>query len=339
MSSQNITWGVLGTANIGRVAVIPAIQAAGRSTLLGVASRTPERAGSFADEVGIPRSYGSYAELLADDDISAVYIPLPNALHREWAINAARAGKHVLCEKPLAMDAAQCLEMDQAGKAAGVKMMEAFMYRFHPRTERVIEMVQSGSLGAVSTVESSFTFRLRHAENIRFSHALGGGALMDVGCYCVNVSRTMVGEEPSSVSAVAVPAPSGVEGRLTGFMSFPSGTTAHFDCSLLDERRERYLVAGEDGYVEVENAFLPGETDCDICEVRGRNNRTVHTVSGVNEYQLMVEHFTDCILNDSEPRYGVQEAAANMRAITALLASARSGGEPVVLRAERGKAL
>jgi predicted dehydrogenase len=326
MGSARIRWGVISTANIGRAAVNPAIQASSNGELVAVASRDAERARAFAKEHGIPHGLGSYEELLERDDIDAVYIPLPNSLHREWAIRAALAGKHVLCEKPLALDAAECLEMKGAADDAGVKLMEAFMYRFHPRTERVVEMLRAGRIGEVGAVRSTFTFRLRSLDNIRLDPDLGGGALMDVGCYCVNVSRTVMGEEPVEVQASARWTARGVDEALAGILRFPGGGMAHFDCALTLERAEAYEVAGADGQLRVAAAFLPGTGDVDIIEARGREGEQVHAVAGDDEYRLMVEHFADCVLHDRPPLYGAEEAAANMQVIEALYRSARAGG-------------
>jgi len=331
MSERRIRWGVLSTANIGRAAVNPAIQASSNGELVAVASRDGQRAKSFAAEHGIPQSFGSYEALLERDELDAVYIPLPNSLHREWAIRAAEAGKHVLCEKPLALDAAECAEMEAAARDHGVKLMEAFMYRFHPRTERVIELVRGGRIGDLGAVRSAFTFRLRSSENIRLDPDLGGGALMDVGCYCVNVSRTIVGEEPVSVQATASWTDRGVDEALAGMMRFAGGAVAHFDCALTLERSESYEVAGTEGQLSVPAAFLPGVGDVDIHEVRGREGASTERVQGADEYQRMVEHFADCVLSDREPRYPASEAAANMRVIAALYASARTGGAPVAV--------
>ena len=329
MSRDSVRWGVISTANIGRAAVNPAIQASSNGELIAVASRDGARAAAFAVDHGIPRSYDSYEALLEADDIDAVYIPLPNSMHREWTIRAARAGKHVLCEKPLALDEAECAAMQAAADEAGVKLMEAFMYRFHPRTERVIEMVRAGAIGDVGAIRSAFTFRLRSPDNIRLDPELGGGALMDVGCYCVNVSRTLAGEEPVRAAATARWTDRGVDEALTGVLHFPSGLTAHFDCALTLERSEAYEVAGTDGSLRVESAFLPGTADVVIQHHQGRDGTTEHPIDGVDEYRLMVEHFADCVLHDGEPRYGAAEAAANLRAIRALYESARSDGAPV----------
>jgi predicted dehydrogenase len=324
-----LRWGVLSTANIGRWAVNPAIQASSNGELVAVASRDDARSTEFARQWDIPVAYGSYEALLRDSSIDAVYIPLPNGLHREWTIRAAEAGKHILCEKPLACTEAECREMIRAAEANGVKLMEAFMYRFHPRTARVVEMVRNGVLGDLRAIRSAFTFRLTRRDNIRLDPDLGGGALMDVGCYCVNVSRTMAGAEPDRVQAVARMGDTGVDEELTGILTFPDGVVAHFDCSLTMERCEAYEVAGTDGFFRVPSAFLPGTDEAPIHEHRGRGEETVHRVEGVDEYRLMVEHFADCVLNDRSLRYPPEEAALNMRVIEALYASARQDGAPV----------
>ncbi len=321
-----LRWGVMSTANIGRWAVNPAIQASRNGRLVAVASRDEARARAFADAGGIPKVHGSYEALLDDPEIDAVYIPLPNSLHRDWTIRAAQAGKHVLCEKPLAMSAAECMEMDAAAREHGVKLMEAFMYRFHPRTEQVVAMVRNGALGTLASIHSAFTFRLKDLDNIRMRPELGGGSLMDVGCYCVNVSRTLAGGEPVAVQAIEIPASTGVDGRMVGTLRFGDDVVAQFDSALDLDRRETYEVAGSDAWIRVPAAFLPGTDDVYIHEHRGRNPAVDHRISGDDEYRLMVEHFADCVLLDRAMRYPATEAAANMRVIEALYRSARSGG-------------
>jgi predicted dehydrogenase len=318
----------LSTANIGRAAVIPAIRSSENGELVAVASREPERARTFASENHVPGSYGSYEALLEAEDVDAVYIPLPNSLHREWTVRAARAGKHVLCEKPLGLTALECEEMHRAAEKAGVRLMEAFMYRFHPRTELVQKLIADGVIGQLRGIQASFTFRLRRLDDIRLDPALGGGALMDVGCYCVNVARTLTGAEPFEVQAFADWAATGVDERMIGAMRFESGVLAQFDCALTLERRESYQAIGPDGHLRVDSAFLPGTADATIEEQRGRAGTTLHTVPGADEYRLMVEHFADCVLDGKPVRYPATEAAANLRVIEALYGSARNGGRP-----------
>ncbi|TFH60881.1 MAG: Gfo/Idh/MocA family oxidoreductase, partial [Gemmatimonadales bacterium] len=324
-------WGVLSTSNIGRIAVNPAIQASSNGELLAVASRTEPAAREFAAKGGIPEYFGSYEALLEDERIEAVYNPLPNSLHREWTIRAAEKGKHILCEKPLALNAAECREMEAAAAANGVKLMEAFMYRFHPRTEKALEMVRGGAVGELKQVRSTFTFPLTRPENIRWKSELGGGALMDVGCYCVNVSRTMVGREPVEVRAMANFRTPGVDEQMAGTLRFADGLLAHFDCALTLERTEAYQIQGTDGHLRVQKAFLPGTEDAVIEQFDVENELTSITVKGADEYRLMVEHFADCALNDRPLRYTAEEAALNMRVIEALYESARRDGEVVAL--------
>jgi predicted dehydrogenase len=331
---QRVKWGVLSTANIGRGAVNPAIQASSNGELVAVASREPSRAREFAEKWGIPGVHRSYDALLEDPGIGAVYIPLPNSLHREWTLRALERGKHVLCEKPLGLDARECREMHAAARDRGLKLMEAFMYRFHPRTEKLLELVREGKVGAPRVVRSAFTFKLTRPENIRLRPELGGGALMDVGCYCVNVSRTVAGAEPVEAQAWAHWAPSGVDAGLSGALLFPDGLVARFDCALDLERRETCEVAGSDGCLAVEAAFLPGTGEVAILERRGREELH-HGVSGQDEYRAMVEHFSRCVLLDQPVRYDALEAAANMAAIEALYQSARRGGEPVAVAPSR----
>ena len=329
MSDSKLRWGVLSTAGIGRAAVNPAIQASRNGTLVAVASRDARRARDFAKKWEIPSHFGSYDALLHSDVIDAVYIPLPNALHRDWTIQAAENGKHVLCEKPLAMSYVECREMEAAAAANGVQLMEAFMYRFHPQTARVLEIIRSGDLGQVQMIRSTFTFRLTRPDNIRWSVELGGGALMDVGCYCVDVSRTLAGAEPVEVQAFAEWNSTGVDRALAGILRFEDGLLAQFDCSLAMERREWYEVAGTDGSLTVPAAFLPGTGDTVLQERHGRGEARDHVVSGTDEYRLMVEHFGDCVLDGGKPAYTAAEAALGMRVIEALYASARQDGRPV----------
>jgi predicted dehydrogenase len=325
--TATVRWGVLSTANIGRKAVNPAIQASRNGDLVAVASRTAAAAKACADAADIPRHYGSYQALLDDPEVDAVYVPLPNGLHREWTVRAAEAGKHVLCEKPLAISAADCRTMEAAATANGVQLMEAFMYRFHPQTERVLELIDAGAVGEPRHIRSSFSFLLRRPEDIRWSAELGGGALMDVGCYCVNVSRTLAGAEPVEVQAWATWGPTGVDEQLAGTLRFANDVVAQLDCSLTMGRHETYEISGTEGRLQVPAAFLPGTGTASILESHG-NETQRHTIAGADEYVLMVEHFADCVLRQLPPRYGADEAARNMAVIEALLKSARDGGAP-----------
>jgi D-xylose 1-dehydrogenase (NADP+, D-xylono-1,5-lactone-forming) len=323
-------WGILSTANIGKHAMIPALKASKFAEVIAVASRDPVRARAFADELDIPQAYGGYQALLDDAAVEAVYIPLPNHLHKEWTIRAAEAGKHILCEKPLALNPEECREMIAAAEANRVQLMESFMYRYHPRILAARELVRSGVIGDLKTIESAFTFRLKNQDNIRYKPEMGGGALMDVGCYCVNISRLMAGREPIIVSARAQWASTGVDEQLTAILDFGDGTIAHFDCALNMERRERCIVAGTDGYLALPRCFLPGTQAALIQEVKGRDGTQVHSFEGVDEYRLIADEFMDSI-DSGSPSFPIHDAVENMRVIQALLASAKQGGHPVQL--------
>lgn len=330
--TARIRWGVLSTANIGRKWVSPAIRASRNGVLHAVGSRQPEAARAHAAEVGFAVAHGSYEALLADPEVDAVYIPLPNGLHHRWTIAAAEAGKDILCEKPLAPTAAECREMAAAARANGVLLMEAFMYRFHPRTEALVALVRSGALGTPPVVRSHFTFRLTNPANIRFDAALGGGALLDVGCYCVNVSRTVLGAEPVEVQATATWGPTRVDTQLAGILTFASGAAAHFDCAITHERSERVEVAGPLGRVVSEGAFVASLGPESLTIVREGATST-EAFEAANQYQRMVEHFADQALvrragGTSALRYDASEATANVAVMEALLRSARHGGRP-----------
>ena len=328
-----LRWGVLGVANIAVRVVIPAIQRAPGNQPVAIASRTRARAQEAAGQLGIPRAHGSYEALVDDPDVQAVYIPLPNSLHREWTMRCARAGKHVLCEKPLALTAADGEQMIATCIRHGVVLMEAFMYRFHPRTQRVAQLVAEGVIGDPRLVRASFSFAIRGTENIRLQPSLGGGALYDVGCYGVNVSRMILGE-PLEAFAFGHIGPSGVDELLGAVLRFGGDRLALVDCSLRLPRREEYEIVGTDGRISVPGAFLPGTGDTEIHLTRGTERtvkeRIVVTIPGVDEYRAMVEHFVGAVAAGAPLSFPPQDAVANLRAIEALLRSLRTGrGEPV----------
>ena len=323
---STVRWGILSTANIGRAAVIPAINESANGEVIAVASRDARCARDFAAANDIPDSYGSYEALLKDECIDAVYIPLPNSLHHEWTMRAAEVGKHVLCEKPLALSANECDEMAAAAEAAGVVCLEAFMYRFHPRIDGILDLVGQGAIGELRAMYSAFTFKLTSSDNIRLDPDLGGGSLMDVGCYCVNAFRTIAQSEPLEVQAHAQYTDRGVDEQMAGMIRFEGGLTAQFDCALTMERRECLHVAGTGGHLEVPRVFIAGTDDVTIEEYHGRGEAKSHAVSGANQYTTMVEHFAQCVLTGKPVRYPFSEASANMRTIEALYRSARNGG-------------
>jgi xylose dehydrogenase (NAD/NADP) len=319
-----LRWGILGVANIAMRAVIPAMQRSRNARLVAIASRTPARAANAARQLGA-RAHGSYEALLDDSEVEAVYIPLPNSLHRAWTLRCAEAGKHVLCEKPLGLSAGECREMIAGCRAHGVVLMEAFMYRFHPRTARVAELARDGTLGDLRLVRVAFTFAVREPErNIRLRPDLGGGALYDVGCYAVNVSRMILGE-PREAFAWGRIGESGVDEMVGGLLRFDGDRLALVDASVRLPRREVYEVVGTEAQLRVPNAFLPGTADAEIHLLRGAE-RTVLSVPGTDQYQLMVEHFGDAVRTQAPVAFPPEDAVGNLAAIGALLRSLRSGG-------------
>src|SRR5689334_37412 len=219
MASEPVKWGIVSTADINRK-VIPGAKASPRVDLVGVASRTQERADAYAQEWGITRAYGSYDALLADPEIEAVYISLPNTMHCEWSIRSVEAGKHVLCEKPMSRDPAEVEEAFEAAERADRFLMEAFMYRHNPQTKRLQELVEQGAIGDLRLVRSAFSYGLHDPENIRLRTDVDGGALMDVGCYCVSGSRLLAGE-PERVYGEHFTGPTGTDWVFTGSLRFP----------------------------------------------------------------------------------------------------------------------
>ncbi len=321
--TRTIRWGILSSANIGRK-VIPAIQASRNGLVAAVASRNLERATAFAAELGIPRAYGSYGELLADDGIDAIYLPLPNSMHAEWAIKCAEAGKATLCEKPFASDAAEAQSIVDAFAARGVPLAEAFMYRFHPQHAKAREILAAGGIGKLQMINSSFTFPARGANNIRLSKALAGGALMDVGCYCVNLMRFITGEEPARMSASArIGGDSGVDETLAGLLEFPSGVIGHFDCGLRAFPQRFYTLKGDRGLIEVPVSFVIGTDEPGRVRHWQGDAFREHHVPAVDQHQLMVEDFADALLQGRAPRFPASDAVDNMKVVDGLLAKVR----------------
>jgi len=325
MMPDTIRWGVISTANIGAKRVIPAIKKAVNGEVVAVASRSLDKAKAFADEHGFPKAYGSYEELFADPDVDAIYNPLPNSLHAKWSIKAAAAGKPTLCEKPFASDADEAQQIVDAFVAHNVLLAEAFMYRFHPQNQRAQQMVQDGAIGRPLAMSSGFTFSISDEANIRLSKALAGGALMDVGCYCINAMRFISGEEPVEAHAIAdFGAETDVDERISGVLRFPSGMLGHLDAGLRVHRAHFYEVRGSKGRLYLPQSFTP---DADamtyIYHERDDNSETIE-VPPVDQYQLMIEDFGDALLNGRPPRFLPQDAVNNMRVVDRLLASARA---------------
>jgi xylose dehydrogenase (NAD/NADP) len=333
MAGTRLRWGVLGTARIAD-AVVRGIRQSNNSDLQAVASRDPEKAAAWARERGVPLYFGSYEEMLASNLVDAIYIPLPNAMHKEWSVRGAESGKHVLCEKPIASNAAEVAELIAASQKSGVKIMEAFMYRFHPQTARVRQLVKDGAIGETRIVRASFDFYLRRPYDVRWNRELAGGALMDVGCYCVNAANMIVGTPPSAVTASAVWTPEGVDMSLVGTLEYPNGVLGVIDCSFQVGRtmQQHLEISGTDGLIRVPRPFSKGDEDAIIITDKSDNTSPAEEirVPGANHYHLMVEHFADAVLNGKELGYTLEESRANMQVLDALREAARAGQRIIV---------
>lgn len=318
-----LRWGVLGAANIARKAVIPAIQNSQNGRVVGIASRDRARADELAQAAHIAEVFDDYESLIKSSKIDAVYIPLPNSEHQRWTIAAAEAGKHILCEKPLALDAQQAEDMVQAADRAGVVLAEAFMYRHHPIVGKVLELLHSGAIGDLKLVRSTFTFGLVGDQNIRFSKPLGGGGLMDVGCYGINLARLVTGAEPIGVAAVAEYGPSGVDESFAGLLRFPGGVLAEFDVSLQADGGPSYELIGTAGKIVVRQGFKPGpDEEGEIQLHQGGEISRIFT-DAVDQYRLMVEDFAKAVQLKRPFPYPPEDAVANMRVIDALRGAAQ----------------
>lgn len=330
--AETVKWGILGNAAIARKCVIPAIQASGNGQVLALATRTPAAAEEVVSRNRIKHVYDRYDALLANPDIDAVYIPLPNHLHHPWTLSALAAGKHVLCEKPLARNAAEAKEMVRAAEKAGLLLMEAFMYRFHPRNRRIHQMTADGSIGKPRIVHSAFCYHmpediLESSGNARLNPELGGGALLDVGCYSVSAARWLFGQEPRQVQAQAIYHASGADIHLAGILRFPESALATFEASFISALQQTFTAVGSQAAIELpHNAFVPFENDA-VYTIRRRDQETgrEYVVPGADEYQLMVEHFADVVLGRQKLTYTPEDSIQNMRVLDALAEAARCG--------------
>jgi xylose dehydrogenase (NAD/NADP) len=321
--SEPVRWGILSTARING-ALIPPLQESPDSELVAVARRTSERAEEYARERGIPRAHGTYEALLDDTEVEAVYISLPNGTHVEWSIRCLEAGKHVLCEKPFARFPEDVVRAYDAADRAGLLLMEAFMWRHHPQTKRIVELVRDGAIGELRLVRTSFSFQIGEA-NVRLDPNLAGGALMDVGSYCVSGSRLLAGE-PLRVTAHRVLGPTGVDMRLAGTLVCANDVYAQLDCAFDQPLRQLLEVSGSEGSLHVDwpwNARVPG--------IERRQGGEVERIEieAASAYRLQVDNFNRAVRGSEAPLLGRDDALGQARVIDALYRSAEAGGEPL----------
>ena len=329
MLEHSVKWGVLGTARIAHEEVIPAILEADGAELVAVASRDLANADRCAREFGITKAYGDYAGLLSDPEIEAVYIPLPNHLHARYTIAAAEAGKHVLCEKPIAGSLADGVRMFDACEQHGVLLMEAFMYRFHPQTHRMLELVKSGAIAEAHLVRASHSFPLHlknREDDCRWNRETAGGCLNDVGIYCLDVAQLLFKIKPTSAFARAeYRVPHSAEVALQGIVEFSPNQTLIFDCSFMDAHQNEYAVLGDQGRISASSTFHPPRGQAVEIHVETESESQVERIAPINEYRLEVEHFSRCVRSGAVPAITRDMSLRNLRVAESLLESARTG--------------
>lgn len=329
--SGSLRYGILGTGNIARQ-FADGVAGARRSVVTAIGSRSQDTADAFAKACGIARAHPTYDALLADDTVDAVYISTPNALHHEWTLKALAAGKHVLCEKPIGVTAAEAEEMFDTAQKHGRRLMEAFMYRCHPLTAAWLGAIEAGEIGDVTLIRTSFCYRAHHIDgNVRYSVPLAGGALMDIGCYCVNLSRRVAGAEPASVHVTGRLHESGVDVFTAGTLVFPGGITASFTCGMDTQADNTTHIAGRDGWIEVPRAWKPlGDQSTYIVDgqnppkqdgggaKRGREERSVTT--DVPLYGIEADAFAGVALDGDTPPVTRDGSIGNMRVLDTMRA-------------------
>ena len=317
-----VKWGIISTADINGK-LLAGAAASSDVDVVAVGSRDLDRARAFADRHGIPRAYGSYEELLADPEVEAVYNPLPNTMHVEWSIRALEAGKHVLCEKPLDRDPAAVERAFDAAERTGMLLTEAFMWRHNPQTRKVLELLAEGAVGELRLVRSAFSYAKFDVNNIRLRTDMQGGGLMDVGCYCISGSRTLVGAEPVAVSGHAYIGPTGTDWVFAGVLRFPGDVLATFDCGTSLASRDELEAIGTEGALFLDD---PWHCRTPVIEVR-RDGVTVDRVElpFADSYRLELEDLGRAIRTGGQPLLGRDDAVGQARVIDALFRSAAEG--------------
>ncbi len=322
---SKVRWGILGTARIGLEKVIPAMQRAEHCQIVAIASRELARAESAAARLGIPTALGSYEQLLSDKGIDAVYIPLPNHLHVPTSIAALEAGKHVLCEKPIGLSAAEGQTLvDAARRFPRLKVMEAFMYRHHPQWQRARQLVQKGAIGALRTVQSFFSYYNDDPGNIRNQSDIGGGGLADIGCYCISLSRFLFEAEPQRVFGTVEYDPRfGTDRIASAILDFGAGTST-FTCSTQLAPYQRVNLFGAEGRVEIDIPFnAPPDRPCTMRH-QSKNHTEEISLPACDQYTIQGELFSQAVLEDRPVPTPIEDAVANMRVIEAVIASGKT---------------
>ena len=319
---MTVAWGLLSTARINRL-VLAGMAESERAEAIAVASRDAARAESYAREHGIERAYGSYDALLEDEDVEAVYISLPNSMHVDWTLRALDAGKHVLCEKPLSRRPDEVEQAFDLAESAGLVLSEGFMWRHHPQTAKLTELVDDGAIGRLRVVSAAFSFQLaavHGADDARFRPELEGGSLMDVGCYCVNAIRLLAGE-PEQVWGEQLVGDSGVDVCFAATLRLPEGVLGHFDCGFVLPYRDELEVVGEEASLYVET---PWQVRSPGIELRSGERVERIAVPPANSYRLEVENVSDAVRGSAPLLLGRDDAVGQARTLDALYRSAEA---------------
>lgn len=321
MHTEALKWGILGTASIAKRAIIPGIAASASGEVVAIASRSLEKAQAFAAEHDIKTAYGSYEELLADEEIEAVYIPLPNHLHKEWVIKAAEAGKHVLCEKPIALHAEEAEEMKGACEQHRVVLAEAFMYRYQARYKDILAHIDNGDIGEIRGIRAVFTFNNASAfDNFRMKRAYGGGGLYDVGVYPLSLARLVFGEEPEAVTMHSFMPDSHdqVDMVAAGLVEFSNGRYLTFDCGMWAAFRDEAEIIGTKGRITIPTAFTNEANGYDLYTNDGH---THFCGNAVDHYALQADAFAATVRNEKPLPFSAEDAVLNMKVLDACLKS------------------
>ncbi|NGP87975.1 Gfo/Idh/MocA family protein [Fodinibius halophilus] len=322
---ESVRWGILSTAKIAVTKMIPALQEAKNCTVAAISSRSAGKAEKTADKLDIPISYGSYDELLSDSSVDAIYNPLPNHLHVSKSIEALQQQKHVLCEKPISLNASEAQNLIYASQLyPDLKIMEAFMYRFHPQWKRTKSIVENGEIGDPQTIESFFSYYNDDPEDIRNNPDMGGGGLMDIGCYCISLSRFLFDDEPKEVSGHwKIDPKTGTDYLASGVLDFDSGT-ATFSCSTKSAPHQQVNIVGTKGRIVIHTPFnAPPTEETTITLYRGQKETEI-SFDPANQYTLQAEAFAKAILNNSEVPTPLEDAINNMRVIDRFRQNAHS---------------
>lgn len=320
-----ISWGVLSTANIGVAKVIPAMQKGKYSVINAIASRNVERAENAAQSLGIPKAYGTYEELLADSEIDAVYIPLPNHLHVPWTIKSLEAGKNVLCEKPIGMSYKEAVYLqNEIKKFPGLKVMEAFMYKYHPQTIKTKELISNNAIGELRSIHTMFSYFNVNPEDIRNKADIGGGGLLDIGCYCISISRFLFNSEPKRVCALIEYDPElKIDRLVTAMLEFRQDMkgNAVFTCSTQLENHQYAKILGTKGKIEIDTPFTPQPQDSARILLKSGSNTEEIIFEPCDQYTIQGDLFSLAIINDADIPTPFEDAVANMKIINKIIES------------------